>query len=101
MLAKSWSVLIFSAACIAGCDFGGYRDSVFERTLPEGCGKKCFRFAETDQARGAVGKDGMRVYVEPSFGAFDYRFEIVPQPGGCVIRWPEEEFDEAKNYCTH
>jgi hypothetical protein len=43
----------------------------------------------------------MRVYIEPSFGDFDYRFEIVPQPTGCVAIWPEEEFDEKKNYCAY
>lgn len=104
MAAKHFAFASVLALILAGCNgrSGRYADDVvFEGTLAEACGEDCLFWSETDDERGAQGADGLRVYIEPSFGAFDYRFEIVPQPQGCITIWPDEEFAEEKNYCAH
>jgi hypothetical protein len=89
---------------LTGCESRDGRlaqGDVFKGTLAEACGADCLFWSETDENRGALGSDGLRVYIEPSFGEFDYRFEIVPQPQACITIWPDEEFSEEKNYCAH
>lgn len=96
MRAKMIMLLAAAYGLLAACDA---RDAIYEQTLTQSCGEKCYFWGQTDRDRGAIGADGMRIYVEPSFGDFDYRFEIVPQPAGCTALWADEEFDEQKDYC--
>lgn len=104
MTVKSWAVLSAVALLLTGCNGQNGRnadDIVFQGTLVEACGEDCLFWSETDEDRRAQGADGLRVYIEPSFGEFDYRFEIVPQPQGCITIWPDEDFAENKDYCGH
>lgn len=104
MVLKHYAVAFVLALTLTGCSEQKARhanDVVFEDTLAEACGEDCLFWSETDDDRGVPGTDGLRVYIEPSFGEFYYRFEIVPQPEGCITVWPDEEFAEHKNYCAH
>lgn len=104
MGAKHCAAVSFLVVLLTGCSGRSERyadDVVFEGTLAEACGEDCLFWSETDDERSVQGTDGLRVYIEPSFGAFDYRFEIVPQPQGCITIWPDEEFARDKNYCAH
>ncbi|GGB60299.1 hypothetical protein [Blastomonas aquatica] len=104
MGANNLVILSGMAVLLTACEFKDGRnvqDTVFTGTLAESCGEDCLFWSETDQSRGAIGRDGLRVYIEPSFGQFDFRFEIVPQPRGCVTIWPDEDISEDKDYCAH
>lgn len=98
MQTKPLAMLISCAAFLAGCDS---HDAVHERTLSESCSEKCYYWAQTDRYRGPVGKDGMRIYIEPSFGDFSYRFEIVPRPSDCATRWIDIDNDDRGKACAH
>ncbi len=98
MRAKSIFMLTVTAALLAGCEG---RDTIHERTLAQSCDPDCYFWAQTDMDRGPLGKDGMRVYIEPSFGDFSYRFEVVPQPVACVAWWPDDGNVTRENECSH
>lgn len=73
---------------------------VYEGTLRESCGDHCHGWSETDNDIGPIGRDGLRVYIEPSFDDFALRFEILPQPSGCAVRWDDAAPAQANDYCT-
>lgn len=98
MRAKLILLLTASAAFVGGCEA---HQTIQERTLVQSCNPECYFWAQTDEYRGPVGKDGMRVYIEPSFGDFSYRFEIVPQPSDCATRWIDDDSDARGKACAH
>lgn len=104
MVLRHSAVAFVLALVLTGCNKQKARDAgdgVFEGTLAEACGEDCLFWSETDDERRVQGTDGLRAYIKPSFGDFSYRFEIVPQPQGCITIWPDEQISEDKNYCAH
>lgn len=104
MVLRHSAVGFVLALILTGCNEPKARDAangMFEGTLAEACGEDCLFWSETDNERGVQGTDSLRAYIEPSFGEFSYRFEIVPQPQGCITIWPDEKFAEDQSYCAH
>lgn len=97
---RAWPIFFLTpvVTLFAGCEA---QQTIQERTLAQSCDPNCYFWAQTDAYRGPIGKDGMRVYIEPSFGAFSYRFEIVPQPGDCAARWLDEDAGIQAKACAH
>ena len=77
-------ILIIALMFLAGACQNRDKNPVFDGPLKEHKNNPIWKFDQYPAMK-TGGSDALRIIVQPSFGMYNYRFDIKPQKGGCQI----------------